>query len=82
MKTQIEQLTKIIAASQDGNPLKPLTAEVRDGRITSVSDNLNRLLADAINSAMDANDPDQLCDDLQYAATQLTKAWGAIRDKP
>lgn len=68
------RLTEMIARSQDGNPISQLREEMHDGRLIGVTDNLNRLLADAINNAVESGDLDTLAQDLEYAANQLKEA--------
>lgn len=71
-----KKLFRVICASQDGNPEEALGLEVSDGRMFSISDNINRLLADAINNAEDSGDLKSLLTDLEYAANQIN--WAAI----
>lgn len=75
-----EKLIDIIVDSQDGKPRKSIIEECVDGRLISVCDNLNRLLADAINNAVDTGDIDTLMSDLDYATEQLRRASLALQE--
>lgn len=68
-----------IVDSQDGKPCRPLSEEIEDGRLVSATDNLNRLLADAINNATDTGDILTLIDDLTYCSQQLALAAHAVK---
>lgn len=74
MRLETEQLVMLIAETQDGNPCRMLEEEVNDGRLIGVTDNLNRLLADVINNAVEANDLETMYSDLGYASGQLELA--------
>lgn len=68
------RLVEMISRSQDGNPIKQIREEMKDGRLMHVTDNLNRLIADVLNNAIAAGDLNTLAADLDYAAKQLRDA--------
>jgi hypothetical protein len=76
-----EALIDIIVSSQEGRPERAIREEICDGRLVSVADNLNRLLADAINNAIESSDIETLDADLEYAKHQLEAASYAISSK-
>lgn len=72
------RLLACIAKSQDGNSIVAISEEIRDGRLMSIRDNLNRLIADGINSAAESGDIETLRDYLRYAENQLRNAVQAL----
>lgn len=55
--------------------------ELRDNRTIPATDNLNRLLADAVNRAAENGDIETLRDDLRYCANELMKAVVAVEQE-
>lgn len=72
------RLFRTVCGSQDNNPFKALRLEVDDGRLTNATDNLNRLLADGINNALESGDIETLRSDLKYCGIQLLRAAASV----
>ena len=69
-------LLSIILPSQDkGNGI---AEQASDGRVSSVCDNIDRLLADCINNANESGDLETMLADLRYAHRQIKAAYEAL----
>lgn len=72
------RLLAAVCESQDGKPMRAIAMEMADGRLMNCADNLNRLLADAVNNAIESGDLETLVADLRYTSKQAGLAADSV----
>ena len=84
-----DNIFAILATSQDGNPVASFQAMATRGDRQSVCDNIDQLIVDAVEDALDGNPDSPLAlptlealeSDLDYASRQLALAATVVREE-